>query len=95
MKKIKWTIMTLAILFSVCTAFSTRPKLRGPQEYYWTGTAYAMVPSDYGGLWTCRANTSVTCTYTFDGANYWAFRTGVYTPFDPGARAPQTEKTTK
>ena len=78
MKKFKWTIMTLVILFSVCTAFSNRMTFN-PVEYYWNGSGYTQLTGDYGDNFVCKANMAITCTYTFDGAHYTAYRTGSFT----------------
>ncbi len=75
MKKFKWTIMTLVILFSVCSAFSNR-KTFNPVEYYWNGSGYTQLTGDYGDNFACKANMAITCTYTFDGAHYTPYRTG-------------------
>jgi hypothetical protein len=71
MKKIKWTIMTLAILFSIGGAFASRPHTLQPGIYYWTGSGY-MPAGTIGVTYVCEASTNI-CTYSY--AN------GVYTPY--------------
>jgi hypothetical protein len=63
MKKIKWTIMSLAIIVSVCGAFATRPKFdcSQAQQYFLSGTTY-MPAGAYQVDYTCTQG-SGTCTY--------------------------------
>ena len=71
MNKIKWTILTFAILFSIGSAFATRPRATFGTLYYWTGSGYA--PAGTLGInYVCETSSDV-CTYTYSG--------GVYTPY--------------
>ena len=69
--KIKWTILTLAILFSIGSAFATRPRAAFGTLYYWTGSGYALAGT-LGVNYVCETSADV-CTYTLSG--------GVYTPY--------------
>lgn len=70
MKKIKWTILTFVVLFSIGAAFATRPK---PCQtlYYYNGSQY-LAAGTMGLNYTCETS-STTCTYSYSG--------GVYTPY--------------
>jgi Family of unknown function (DUF6520) len=78
MKKIKWTIMTLVILFSIGAAFATRPANMQSGLYYWNGTGYVPVAGTMGQGWICVSPSSAVCCYTY--AN------GVYTPYMSGSQ---------
>lgn len=81
MKKMKWTIMCLAIIISVCGAFATKPKFdcTQAQQYYLSGETY-MPAGIYGIDYICEAG-STTCTYyTTNGINYFSCQLGTYTP---------------
>jgi len=69
MKKIKWTIMSLVVLFSIGAAFATRPpKLQA--LYYFTGSAYMPVVGAMGQNWICVSPTTFPCTYTYANGVY-------------------------
>lgn len=80
MKKIKWMIMTLAIVFSVCAAFATRPKLAGDGQLYHMLSNGAFIAAGTFGVDYFCPDSPNTCTYTFDGAHYWPYMSGDYTP---------------
>jgi hypothetical protein len=71
MKKIKWTIMTFAILLSIGGAFATRPHSFLSGLYYWNGSSYQPAGT-LGVNYVCESSASV-CTYTYSN--------GVYTPY--------------
>ena len=71
MKKIKWTIMIFAILFSIGAAFATRPHNFQSSLYYFNGTQY-LPAGTMGVTYACTSSAQV-CTYSY--AN------GVYTPY--------------
>lgn len=80
MKKVKWTIMSLAIILSVCGAFATRPHFdcSNLQQYFLSGTSYVEAGT-YGVDYTCVADLSSTCTYyTTNQHTFWACASGVY-----------------
>ncbi len=59
--KIKWTILTFAILFSIGSAFATRPRALSTL-YYYNGSGY--VPAGTLGVnYVCETSPNV-CTYT-------------------------------
>ena len=70
--------MALVIIFSVCGAFTTRPKLRSPIEYFWNGSQYVPTSGTYGVGFYCLPNLTKTCTYILSGPNYIPYRTGDY-----------------
>jgi len=79
MKKIKWTIMTLAILFSISAAFATRTH-HFQNLYYWNGSSYQPAGT-MGVTYACVTPSSNVCTYTFSGGVYTPYMTGSnYTP---------------
>lgn len=72
MKKIKLTIMTLAVLFSISAAVAFRPKPVMSGLYYYNGTAY--LPAGTEGVnYVCESSTEI-CTYILQN--------GVYTPYE-------------
>jgi len=60
MKKIKVTILSLAVVFSVCAAFATKPHwdCSTLPQYWFNGTGYLPVSQFYA----CMQG-STTCTY--------------------------------
>lgn len=60
MKKIKVSILSLAIVFSICAAFVTKPHFDCTvwPQYWYNGTQYIPVSTTYG----CLQQTT-TCTY--------------------------------
>jgi hypothetical protein len=76
MKKIKWTILTFVVLFSIGVAFATRPK---PYQtlYYYNGSQY-IAAGVMGRDYTCITPSSNVCTYSYSG--------GVYTPYMTAAQ---------
>jgi hypothetical protein len=84
MKKIKWTLMALAIIFSIGGAFATRPHPPKGVEaglYYYNGSVYVPVVGNNGTGYICTG-TANTCTYFFDSSTqtYNPYNTGNYTP---------------
>jgi hypothetical protein len=71
MKKIKWTILTFAILLSIGGAFATRPHSFLSGLYYWNGSSYQ--PAGTLGVNYVCVTSTVVCTYTYSN--------GVYTPY--------------
>ena len=79
MKKVKWTIMSLALIVSVCGAFATRPHwdCSNMQQYYFSGGGY--VAAGVEGLDYICTGASGTCTYyTADGIHYFTCQIGTY-----------------
>jgi hypothetical protein len=86
MKRIKWTIMTFAILLSIGGAFASRPHHFQGSLYYWNGSSYQPA-GKLGVNYVCESSASV-CTYTFSN--------GVYTPYMTlSSYIPTTLTTTK
>jgi hypothetical protein len=77
MKKIKWTILTFVILFSIGAALATRPAKMQSGLYYYNGSAY-VAAGTMGQSYYCQSPSSAICTYTY--AN------GVYTPYVSNAQ---------
>jgi hypothetical protein len=65
MKKVKTTILSLAVVFSVCAAFATKPHwdCSQLQQYYFNGTVYVQAGQFYG----CMAGTTTCTYYTLNG----------------------------
>jgi hypothetical protein len=83
MNKIKWTILTSAILFSICSAFATRSHAPLSSLYYYDGSGYALAGEE-GVTYVCETSSNV-CTYTYSG--------GVYTPYQTSSTYTQVEVT--
>lgn len=94
MKKIKWSLLSLAIIFSVCAAFATKPHFdcSTQQQYYYTGQVYMPVSSTY----VCTQG-GTTCTfYTMNGGiTYSPCTVGTYNACGSCAvKTPQVNATT-
>ena len=79
MKKVKWTLMSLAVIVSVCGAFATRPHFdcSNDVQYYYAGGVYSNA-GKLGTNYVCDSG-SGTCTYyTNDGIHYFSCEAGVY-----------------
>jgi hypothetical protein len=85
MKKIKWTILTLAILSSIGGAFASRPHALVSGLYYFDGSGYMPVPGQLGVAYVCESSPN-TCTYTYSQ--------GVYTPYQTASSYTPVEVTT-
>jgi hypothetical protein len=77
MKKFKWSVMSLAIVFSICAAFSTKPHFdcTAMQQYYFNGTQYIEVSTNYGCLQGGGGCTYVT---TNGGISFIQCTVGLY-----------------
>jgi len=65
MKKIKWSILSLAFIFSICAAFATKPHFdcsTAPQ-FYFNGNVYVPVGLNYG----CAQGVNACTYYTLNG----------------------------
>jgi hypothetical protein len=80
MKKVKWTLMSLAVLVSVGGAFASRLHnfgCSGDTQYYYAGGGYSLAGVE-GSDYVCDAG-SGTCTYyTLDKIHYYSCQSGVY-----------------
>jgi hypothetical protein len=92
MKKIKWTILTLAILSSVGGAFASRPPALVSGLYYFNGETYMPVTGQLGVTYVCESSTS-TCTYTYSQGVYTPYQTA--SSYTPIAVTPTTKPTPK
>lgn len=86
MKKIKWMIMTLAILLSIGGAFATRPHYdcTFSTQYYYTGSGYAPAGT-FGQTFICLDSPN-SCTYTIVGGQFVQCRMGTYTSASGGVQ---------
>ena len=79
MQKIKWTLMSAAILLGIGGAFATRPHFdcSNMTQYIYTGGGY--LPAGTEGVnYVCAAG-SGTCTYyTTNGINFFPCQAGTY-----------------
>ena len=79
MKKFKWSILSLAVILSVCGAFATRPHFdcSNMTQYIFVGGGYSQAGIE-GVNYTCTEG-SETCTYyTPDGLTYFQCQVGTY-----------------
>ena len=65
MKKIKWSIMSLAVVFILCAALATKPHsdCTTLPQYYFNGTGYLPVSQFYA----CMQGGSTCTYYTLNG----------------------------
>ena len=95
MKKIKWTLMSLAVSFAVSGAWLTRPRhddCSNLLQYIQSGGSYILA-GDYGVDYICIAG-SGTCTYyTSDGVNFYPCQPGTYCT--SGCDLPNKERSPK
>jgi hypothetical protein len=93
MNKIKWTILTFAILFSIGSAFATRPRAY-QSLYYYTGSGYA-IAGELGVNYVCETSSNV-CTYTYSDGEYVPYQTlSTYTQVELTPITKPTPKTVK
>jgi Family of unknown function (DUF6520) len=94
MKRIKWTIMTLAIVLSVGSAFTTRlySDTRAQSNlYYWNGNTY-MPAGQFGVNYFCQTSSSI-CTYSRSGNTYTPYQTlSTYSPLSAVKNDPPKKK---
>ena len=79
MKKFKWSILSLAVILSVCGAFATRPHFdcSNMSQYYFSGGVY--LPAGTEGVnYVCSSGTGVCTYYTPDGLSYFECQPGLY-----------------
>ena len=92
MKKIKWTILTFAVLLSIGSAFAMRPHPLQSNLYYWNGSGY-MPAGQIGVNYVCETSSAV-CTYTRSGGVYTPYQlASSYTPIS--ATSPNTKSAPK
>lgn len=80
MKKIKLSIMTLAIALSIGGAFATSPRVTqtcaGATQYYYNGNGYVLA-GKLGTDYLCESSAQV-CTYYKVGSTYVPCQDGVF-----------------
>ena len=80
MKKVKWTLMSLAVIVSVGGAFANRlhnQSCSGDTQYYYVGGVYSLA-GQLGVNYICDSG-SGTCTYyTTDKIHYYPCESGLY-----------------
>jgi len=80
MKKIKLSIMTLAIALSIGGAFATSPRVtqdcQGATQYHYNGTGYVLA-GRIGIDYLCATSPNV-CTYYKVGSTYVPCMNGIY-----------------
>ena len=79
MKKFKWSILSLAIIVSVCGAFATRPHFdcSNMTQYMFAGGVYT--PAGIEGVnYVCSQGSGVCTYYTTNGVTYFACQQGAY-----------------
>jgi len=84
MKKTKFAILTLAILFSVCAAFVSNRKFdcRTATQYYWNGQSYVLAGTIFVN-YSCEGPTSQVCTYWFTLGQFQpCYQNATYTPIN-------------
>jgi hypothetical protein len=93
MNKIKWTILTFAILFSIGSAFATRPRAY-QSLYYYNGEGY-LLAGELGVTYVCETSSNV-CTYTYSDGEYVPYQTlSTYTQVELTPTTKPTPKTEK
>jgi hypothetical protein len=83
MKKIKLTIMSLAILLSIGGAFATNrhQDCRYATQYIFNGVNYT--PAGTAGISYICMGSSGNCTYYLVAGGYALCQPGAYTPINP------------
>ena len=79
MKKLKWSILSLAVIVSICGAFATRPHFdcSNATQYALIGGVYTPAGTE-GVNYVCSAG-QATCTYyTVNGVNFFQCQAGTY-----------------
>jgi len=80
MKKIKLSIMTLAIALSIGGAFATSPRVtqtcQGATQYYFNGSGYVLA-GKMGVDYLCTTSSNI-CTYYKVGSTYVPCMNGSY-----------------
>ena len=77
--KVKWIIMPLAIIVSVCGAFATRPHFDCSQDTQYKLVGGSYVPAGTLGVtYTCVQGTGACTYYTNDGIHYFQCQVGQY-----------------
>ena len=91
MKKLKFGLMTAAIIIAIGSAFASKPTdlCEMDPQYYKVGSSYVLT-GEIGVTYVC-VGTGGVCTYTHPNPvtqpdYYGACRPGTYTPFNDGIK---------
>ena len=78
-KKFKWSILSLAVILSVCGAFATRPHFdcSTMTQYYFQGGTYFVAGTE-GVNYICTSGGGICTYYTTNGINFFECQPGVY-----------------
>ena len=79
MKKFKLSILSLAVIISVCGAFATRPHFdcSNMTQYYYAGGGYSLAGTE-GVNYVCSQGSGVCTYYTTNGINFFECQPGAY-----------------
>ena len=79
MKKIKWTLMSAAILLGIGGAFATRPHFdcSNDTQYYYAGGTYNLAGTE-GVDYICSQGLGACTYYTEDYIHYYECQVGTY-----------------
>ena len=79
MKKFKWSILSLAIIVSVCGAFATRPHFDCSNmiQYALIGGVYSPCGTE-GVNYVCSAGSGPCTYYTTNGVTFFECQVGTY-----------------
>lgn len=79
MKKFKWSILSLAVIISVCGAFATRPHFdcSNMVQYMYVGGSY--LPAGTEGVdYVCTEGQQACTYYTTNGVTFYQCQVGTY-----------------
>jgi hypothetical protein len=79
MKKFKWSVLSLAIILSVCGAFATRPHFdcSNMTQFIYIGGGYRQAGIE-GVNYICSEGDGICTYYTPDGLTYYECQVGTY-----------------
>ena len=79
MKKLKWSLMSAAVLLGLGGAFTTRPHFdcSNMTQYYYAGGVYSQAGVE-GINYICTEGTGICTYYTPDGLTFFECQAGTY-----------------
>lgn len=79
MKKFKVSLLSLAVIVSICGAFATRPHFdcSNMEQFFLSGGVYHDAGIE-GVTYTCTEGTGTCTYYTNDGVTYFTCQPGTY-----------------